>query len=84
MGSFWSGIKRSFIKFRGILTLHSHKCTIKKQRSFLWGGGGGGHHVPFRREKHVIQMAPCTQKINVSTQKSQKIDKYEMMVVEPI
>ncbi len=40
VGSFWNGIKNSFIKFRGILTLHSHKCSIKKQHSFLWWGGG--------------------------------------------
>ncbi len=33
---FWS----SFIKLRGILTLQSHKYSIKKQRPCLWGGGG--------------------------------------------
>ncbi len=47
IGSFWSDIRNSFIKCRGISTLHSHKCSIKKHRSFLWGGGGGGHRVPF-------------------------------------
>ncbi len=36
IGSFWSGIKNSFKKFRGILTLHNHKCSIKKQRSIVW------------------------------------------------
>ncbi len=41
IGSFWSDIKK-FIKLRGILTLHSHKYSIKKQHSFLWGRGGGG------------------------------------------
>ncbi len=39
-GSYWSGSKNLFIKLRSILTLHNHKCSIKKQR-------GGGHRVPF-------------------------------------
>ncbi len=32
------GVRNSFIKFRGFLTLRSHKCSFKKQRSFQWGG----------------------------------------------
>ncbi len=43
------GVRNSFIKFKGILTLHSHKCSIKKQRSFLWVGED--HRVLFTAVK---------------------------------
>ncbi len=46
MGSFWSGIKNSFIKFRGILTLNSSKCSIKRQYSFLWRGSSCTFYSP--------------------------------------
>ncbi len=84
-GSILSGIKNSFIKFRGILTLHNHKYSTKKQRSFLWGGGGGVtvhllQHGRKSRPKHLLYLVTTHTNAQPQTPPGHKIDFFQMLI----